>query len=163
MRHHCSLTQHRGICLKSRTHERWRDRGGGTSSCKPIFFLSFGCFLAFLPHIYQSSPGASSHPHPQYVGNTLLCGPDPYECIFRKCFLFLSLTWMECFDGPGTWEAIRVSWGLQVFSSLTSFPACFLLDESTEHIQAHMEEEAFWGKGRQPANSSWRTVCGNYF
>lgn len=78
-------------------------------SCKPIFFLSFGYFLAFLLHVYQSSPGASSHHHPQCVGNTLLRGPDLCEGIFREYFLSNSLTWMECFDGPGTWEAIRVS------------------------------------------------------
>lgn len=84
---HCGLTQNRVICLKSKSHESWRERGEGTKLLKTNFFLSFGYFLAFLPHIYQSCPGASAHPHPQCVKNPILHGPDPYQCIFRKYFL----------------------------------------------------------------------------
>lgn len=122
-----------------------------------FFSGAWATLLTF--HIYQFCPGAGPHPHPQGVGNALLPRPDPYERIFRKYFLCNRLSWsLSMVQALGS---NTHSLGLPALSFLTLSLASFLSDESREHIQALTEEEAFWGKGRQPANSSWRTVCGN--
>lgn len=66
-------------------------REEGQCSCKLVF-----CFFFFPPWVSLLSclsspylsvqPWGKLPPSPPCVGNTLLCRPVPYECIFRKYF-----------------------------------------------------------------------------